>query len=108
MRTIREMLETDEKVWVYLDSRETWDKFVGMAASEGFHFGELPAEKWTFGYTVTVHSNGEMGHFPLFIWCLSFAKDENFTRKVDFRNYIEGSDECSCEESHFRMQLYIK
>lgn len=42
MRTIREMLENDEKVWVYLNNEDTWKQFVNMAETEGFHFGDLP------------------------------------------------------------------
>ena len=74
MRTIREMLGNDEKVWIYINGEDTWKMFVNMAVTEGFHFGELPAEKWAFGHAVAVHSNGKMGHLPLFVWCLSFQK----------------------------------
>ncbi len=44
MRTIREMLGNDEKIWVYLKNEDTWKEFAQMAAAEGFHFGELPFE----------------------------------------------------------------
>ena len=67
MRTIREMLGNDEKVQVYPNSEDTWKKFTSMAVAEGFHFGELPVERWSFGYVIAVHSNGDMGHLPLFI-----------------------------------------
>ena len=108
MRTIREMLENDEKVWVYLDSKETWEKFVGMAVEEGFHFGELPVEKWTFGYIVAVHSNDEMGHLPLFVWCMSFAVDaENCPRKIEFRRYIEDENDYNCHVSHFKLNTLL-
>lgn len=45
MRSIRDLLKNDEKVWVYLDSSETWEKFVRMAVDEGFSFGKLPADE---------------------------------------------------------------
>ncbi len=103
MRTIRELIGNDEKVWVYLDSKEMWEKFVGMAAAEGFHFGELPAEKWAFGYAVAIHSNGEMGHLPLFVWCRSFSADtENCPKKIEFRRYIEDENDYYCHVSHFK------
>ena len=38
------------------------EQFVNMAVTEGFHFGNLPVERWTFGYVIAVHSNGNMGH----------------------------------------------
>ena len=103
MRTIREMLGNDEKVWVYLNSEDTWNDFACMAISEGFHFGELPVEKWIFGYVVAVHSNGDMGHLPLLIWCRSFSADvENCPRKVDFRRFIENEADFRCHISHFK------
>ena len=106
MRSIRDLLKNDEKVWVYLDSSETWEKFVRMAVDEGFSFGKLPADEWKSGYIAAVHSNGSMGHLPLFIWCMSFAKDMPSVRKADFKRYIEGEEEYSCESSHFKMRLY--
>ncbi len=103
MRTIREMLGNDENVWVYLNSEDTWKKFTSMAVAEGFHFGGLPVERWAFGYVVAVHSNGDMGHLPLLIWCRSFSADvENCPRKVDFSLYLGNQDKYSCFTSHFK------
>lgn len=102
MRTIREMLGNDEKVWVYLNSENTWKEFAHMAVAEGFHFGEIPVERWAFGYVVAVHSNGDMGHLPLFIWCRSFSADVgNCPRKVDFSRFINNYEDWLCKEAHF-------
>jgi len=106
MRTIREMLGNDEEVWVYLNSENTWKEFAHMAVAEGFHFGELPVERWFFGYVVAVHSNGDMGHLPLLIWCRSFSADVwNCPQKVDFRRVITNEKDCSCKESHFHCDI---
>ena len=106
MRTIREMLGNDEKVWVYLNSNDTWKEFTRMAAAEGFHFGELPVERWVFGYVIAVHISGNMGHLPLFIWCRSFSADvEKCPRKVDFSLYCDNQDDYYCYTSHF-LQFY--
>lgn len=103
MRTIREMLGNDEKVWVYLNSEDTWKEFTRMAVAEGFRFGDLPVERWTFGYVVAVHSNGDMGHLPLFIWCRSFSTDvESCPRKVDFSLYSNNQHDYCCNASHFK------
>ena len=106
MRTIREMLRNDEKVWIYLNEEDTWKMLVNMAVAEGFHFGELPAENWAFGHTVAVHSNGNMGHLPLLVWCLSFQKGAvNCPQKVDFRRYIERADDYKCSDPHFSFRI---
>lgn len=109
MRTIREMLGDDEKVWVYLNNEDTWKEFTSMAVAEEFHFGELPVERWVFSYVVAVHSSGDMGHLPLFIWCRSFSADvENCPRKVDFDKFITNEKDCCCNESHFRCDMNRK
>ena len=123
-RTIREMLGNEEKVWVYLNSKDTWKQFVNMAVAEGFQFGdlpverwdmfvrmaakerfrfgELPAEKWKFSYVVSVHSSGDMGHLPLFVWCRSFEADtDNCPKKVDFRKFTENGNDYYCLQSRF-------
>lgn len=102
MRTIREMLGNDEKVWVYLNSEDTWKQFVNLAVAEGFRFGELPVERWTFGYVIAVHSNGDMGHLPLLVWCRSFSADvENCPRKIEFWRFIDNEIDALCKKSHF-------
>lgn len=102
MRTIREMLGNDEKVWVYLNSEDTWKRFVNMAVAEGFHFGDIPVERWAFGYVIAVHSDGDMGHLPLFVWCRLFAPDvESCPRKVDFQRFVNEDENYLFTKSHF-------
>lgn len=106
MRTIRNITETNEKVWFYLDSTETWKKFSDTAEAEGFHFGSLPKEKWTSGYVVAVHSSGEMGHVPLFVWCISFSSAcSESIRKIDFGKYISGEEEYDCIVPNFKGRI---
>ncbi len=108
MRTIRKLIGTDENVWVYLDSQETWKEFVNMAFTEGFHFGDLPFEKWAFGYVISVHCNGDLGHLPLFIWCWSFSNMvKNSPRKIDFNRYISSEDDYRSEEPLFDGRLLV-
>lgn len=79
-----------------------------MAVTEGFHFGGLPVERWAFGYVVAIHSNGDMGHLPLLIWCRSFSADvDNCPRKIDFWQYING-EEYYCKESQFTFNMISK
>jgi hypothetical protein len=100
------MLGNNEKVWVYIKDRKTWDKFAEAACNEGFSFGELPSEKWVFGYTVSVHSSGDMGHLPLFIWCRSFtANVESTPNRVDFRKYWGNDEDYMCKTSNFTAKI---
>ena len=109
MRTIREMFGNVEKVWVYLNSEDTWKQFVNMTVAEGFHFGGLPVERWTFGYVIAVHSNGDMGHLPLFVWCQSFLSEaDSCSIKVDFQRFVDGAEDYLCTESHFNVAIASK
>ncbi|MBP3242829.1 MAG: hypothetical protein J6L99_03135 [Ruminococcus sp.] len=103
MRTIKEIIGNNEKVWFYIDSPDTWEKFKALAIAEGFSFGSLPQDKWVYGNVVSVKNNGDMGHVPLFAWCMSFAKNvQNCPEKVDFAKYISGCEDFACTESHFK------
>ena len=102
MRTIREMLANDEKVWVYIRSRETWERFAEMAENEGFGFGDLPRKSWACGYVVAVHKDGKLGHLPLFVWCTSFSSNSSGSpRKIDFGKYMN-YEEYECRVPHFK------
>ncbi len=108
MRKIMEMLRNDEKVWVYINDKDTWKEFTAMAAYEGFRFGELPTEMWNYGHIVAVHNSGELGHIPLYIWCMSFASTAACgVHKIDFKRYIDGFDDYECKDSHFKFRMYF-
>ncbi len=103
MRNIRDLIGNDEKVWLYLGSPETWEKFTSAAETEGFRFGDLPRDKWNFGYVVSVRKNRNMGHVPIFLWCMSFSvNNSDLVRKIDFRRYYDGEENYCCEKPHFR------
>lgn len=48
MRTIKNMLEDREKVWLYIDNEELWEQFASMAVAEGFRFGNLQRNQWVY------------------------------------------------------------
>ena len=59
MRNIKDLTKTNEKVWVYFDSEELCREFF---KETDLRFGDLPKEKWSAGYVIAVHSDGNMGH----------------------------------------------
>ena len=106
MCTFNEIIGNNEKVWFYINSPETWELFKAKAIAEGFSFGNLPQNQWVYGNVVAVHNNGNMGHVPLFAWCMSFAKNaQNCPEKVDFAKFISGCEDFSCTESHFKAAI---
>ena len=103
MRTIRELLGEDEKIWLYIENEELWDNFLEM--TEEFHFCELPQDEWKFGHVIAVHSSGEMGHVPIFLWNMSFGSNEGVPAKYDLKKIIDSEDDISCRTSHFRGRI---
>ena len=105
MCTIREMLGNDEKVWVYINNSDTWDKFVKLAKKEGFGFGNLTYEMWNFGHIISINRSDDMGHLPLFVWCNSFLYDiKCLPKKIDFLKYYNNKV-FICKDSHFTSNL---
>ena len=45
MRTIKELVEKEKIVWMYLESEEVCKVFYKQAHEEGFYFGDLPYEQ---------------------------------------------------------------
>ena len=104
MRSIRELLENEETVWVYFDSEELCEEF--FRSEDGLYFGELPRDRWKTGNVIAVHRDGSMGHLPLFIWLMSFgAGRERCPVKVDYRRFISGEEDYLCRSSHFSCRM---
>lgn len=103
MRKIRELLETEEKLWIYFDSPELCQRFYD---EDNFRFGDLPAEKWKTGFVIAVHRDGTMGHLPIFIWCMSFSSDTaDCPQRIDYKRFIEGAEDKLCHSSHFKGKM---
>ncbi|MCR4795986.1 MAG: hypothetical protein K5898_12625 [Ruminococcus sp.] len=104
MRTIRELLGTDEKIWFYIENEGLWENFLEFAAE--FRFINVPRDRWKFGHVIAVHKSGEMGHVPIFIWCMSFGENKSgVPAKYDFRKLIDGEEDISCKVAHFKGRI---
>lgn len=91
-RTLKNLVAKEEKKLVYLKNSEVCTNFFEMAKKEGFHFGDLPPEKWVSDNLIAIHSEGEMGHPPYFVRAkLNFDSSDI----VDFERYVSGEDNFS-------------
>lgn len=107
MRTIRDLLANEESVWMYLKSEDDCKAFYKQAHEEGFRFGDMPYEQWVVGHVVTVHSNGHMGHLPLFVWTAAFGPDgwrgiKGAHTPIDYARYAASEANYICTSSHFK------
>ena len=86
MRTIRDILSEEERVWLYFDTEELCRQFY---EETDLRFGDLPKEKWQTGYVIGAHSDGTMGHLSLYLWCRSFSSDSpTIPKRIDYRKLL--------------------
>ena len=106
MRTIRDILSEEERVWLYFDTEELCRQFY---EETDLRFGDLPKEKWQTGYVIGAHSDGTMGHLSLYVWCRSFSSDSpTIPKRIDYRKFINGESDYYCTKSHFRAAVSAK
>ncbi|MBE6949256.1 MAG: hypothetical protein E7456_05360 [Ruminococcaceae bacterium] len=108
MRNIRELVSSEEKVWIYFRTEEICKKFFVRAKEKGFNFGHIPYEKWVPGTVIAVHSDGRMGHLPLFIWTMSYrANVQGTPKRIDYERYANGGEDYLCREDHINGSIII-
>ena len=112
MRTIKELIDREKKVWFYLDSEETSNAFLEDAEAEGFSFGDgiPPTEKKGVHYVIAAHEDMLLGFLSITIWCLSFmyrGKKNGVPLRVDYRRYRSEEEDYICREPHAFGCLHI-
>ena len=108
MRNIKELVASEEKVWLYFRTKEICKEFFVRAKEEGFNFGQLPYEKWVCGTVIAIYGDGRMGHLPLFIWTMSFKSAVQGTpKRIDYEKYANGDDDYICREAHVNGSIII-
>ena len=103
MRNIRELLEKEECVWLFLENDAVCDEFFEEADKNGFSFRDLPREKWVRGKFIALHADGRMGHLPLFIWyetINSHRRIEGSKPCIDYRRFKAGEADYDCREAN--------
>ena len=98
MRTIKQLVEKEETVWVYLDNKEIGKEFLHQARAEGFRCGGM-----TWDYVMAIHSDLTVAYLPIFIWYRSYCGKVGGTpTRIDYEKYQSGEEDYFCYTSHFR------
>lgn len=97
MRSLKELLENNDKAWVYCATKELQEAFLKQAGKEGFHTEGI-ALHHVYGIGRDLH----VGCLSTFIWHLSFHTGSTGFPKIDYRAFIEGKEDYECRESHVR------
>lgn len=110
MKTIKDLLEENERVWFYLKDKETERDFVRELNEYGATY--LNGSQVTAGNCspiMAVHSNMKVAHLMIMIWNASFSPSFEkcashelaHALKVDYAKYRDGEPDYLCERSAF-------
>ena len=110
MKTIRDLLEENERVWFYLKDKETERDFVRELNEYGATYlngSQVTVESCS--PIMAVHSNMKVAHLMITIWNASFSP--SFVKcasqelanalKVDYAKYRSEEPDYLCERSAF-------
>ena len=98
LRTLKQLVENEGKVWVFLDSEETGNAFLRQAREEGFRC----SDKMSWFYVMALSSDMTVCYVSLFNWTFSFAGNVKGTPlRVDYKKYASGEEDFLCRQSHF-------
>lgn len=103
MKNIRDLLEKEECVWLYLEDDAACEAFFTETAENGFGFGDLPRNEWVGGKFIALHADGQMGHLPAFIWHAAIngrGRIGNAKPCIDYRRFKAGDEDPGCREAH--------
>ena len=101
MRKIKDLLEQNERVWIYLKSDQETRDFMRDAKAEGFRWlngDEIPAEDR--GHIIGIQKDLRIGHVSMYIWGMAFQCDRSGAHtpmRVDYGLYRAGEENFVCQ-----------
>ena len=103
MRTLKQLVEKEATVWVYLDNKKVGKEFLRQAEEEGFRCSDGSSlRRMSWFYVMALHRDMTVCYVSLFNWTFSFAGNVKGTPlRVDYKKYASGEEDCLCRQSHF-------
>lgn len=110
MRTINQLLQEHERVWFYLQDKETELAFVNeLNAIGATYLNGNQVTQDNCSPIMSVHKDLKVAHLMIMIWNASFApnfkehcsKELSQAIKVDYAKYIANEEEYLCTQSAF-------
>jgi len=107
MRKIKELLESNKKVWFYLgEEQEPKDLFCAELNELGCTFlngDDITGDR--ISRIMSVHDDGKAAHVALFVWTAAFGQyRESFENvpKIDYMKYVRGEDDYEMKTPKYR------
>ena len=90
MRTIRELIKEEKKVYIYLCNKATEDRFISDAEREGITFGDgvKPTER-PVDDIMALHDDGTICFLG---WAgrMAYHYNKSAAKRIDYEKYING------------------
>lgn len=104
MRTLKQLVEKEGRVWVYLTNEKVGKDFLWQAEKEGFLCSDGSAlHRMSWFYVMALQSDRTVCYVSLFNWTFSFAgKVQGTPLRVDYEKYAAGDEDYLCHSSHFK------
>ena len=103
MRSIKDLLKENSKVWFYFSNELYGKRFIEEARTLGIHIHDgIPVEN--AGILLGVDSNLKAGRVSMMVWECSFYSESIFLcppTKVDYGKYISGEEDYLITENMF-------
>lgn len=107
-RTLRNLVKSDKRVYVYSADSQTIDRFIVDAEREGFTFsdGVKPSER-TPDYIMALHEDGTICYVG-FVGHMAFGCAPLDMLCVDYRKYADGDEDYIIRRAPRRVQIVVK
>ena len=93
MRTIKELVKTNEKVYILLKTQAIRYRFMGDAEREGITYGDgaKPTER-AVDDIMALHADGTICFLG---WAgrMAYHHSKNAATRIDYEKYIDGADD---------------
>jgi len=93
MRTIRNLIKEEKKVYIYLQNKATEYRFMSDAECEGITFGDgvKPTERQVDDI-MALHDDGTICFLG---WAgrMAYHYSKNAVKRIDYKKYIEGFED---------------
>ena len=92
MRTIRELIKEEKKVYIYLRNKATEDRFISDAECEGITFGDgvKPTER-QIDDIMALYGDGTISFLG---WAgrMTYHYNKNGIKRIDYEKYINNKE----------------
>lgn len=103
MRLLKDLIENNSTVWFYCESKDSQEKFLKQAETEGFLAlnGQKPTELF-HQHLYGINDDMTMGYLSNMIWCLTFQTGKDEHVRIDYEKYVAEEEDYICHDTRLK------